>query len=361
MSDNLTAGNPRAHRVRLYYTENSTIYEGMPVCYEFDATTNWFGGSVSDGAVTATTTTAEGSHNEGKYIRVEDPDADNVHAFAGVVTKGGWCGQTGPLALDVYVPNGAIVPVRADQACVVGQTILCVNSAEQHLTAPHGDTSRPVAVAMETDDTDVTTGLVLAELNPDRFIYQRGDGNALLVDDIDTDWQRVNTLQIESAGSQWLEAFGLSMDFLAAGTNTGIVINADLNMYQTACAGYSTAIQGSVYFQSGFVATTGGCRGLSAKLKDEATVNLTGMTNSVLFLEHFIRAASTGPDSSSMIGLNATAGTNAPDFFINSQNPSALVYSESAATAGTKCGAIKCYCAGATTATFYIRTYTSAV
>jgi len=184
--DNLTAGNPRAHRIRLYYTESSTIYEGMPVCYEFDATTNWFGGSVSNGEVTASTTTSEGSHNEGKYIRVEDVDADNIHAFAGIVTKGGWCGKTGPRALDVYVPNGAIVPVRCDQNCTVGKTILAIHTGETHLTAPFEASGRPVAVAWETVDTATTTGLCLAKLDPNMFIYQKGDAAALEVDDEDT-------------------------------------------------------------------------------------------------------------------------------------------------------------------------------
>lgn len=199
MSFNLTAGNPRAHRVRLYYTESSTIYEGMPVCYEFDATTNWFGGSVSKGAVTATTTTAEGSQNEGKYIRVEDPDADNIHAFAGVVAKGGWCGTTGPKSIDVYVPNGAIVPVRTDQNCTVGRTILAVHTAEQHLTCPLESAARPVAVAWETVDCATTTGLTLARLDPNIFINQKGDASALLVDDEDTGTTFVNQIKIESA------------------------------------------------------------------------------------------------------------------------------------------------------------------
>ncbi|KKK79843.1 hypothetical protein LCGC14_2829430, partial [marine sediment metagenome] len=105
MADNLTAGNPRAHAVRVYYFGTSTIYEGMPVCYD-NSTTNWFGGSVSNGEVTASTTTAEGSQNEGKYIRVENPNADNVSMFAGVVKKGGWVGKIGPRVLDIYIPNG---------------------------------------------------------------------------------------------------------------------------------------------------------------------------------------------------------------------------------------------------------------
>lgn len=187
--DNLTAGNPTAHRVRVYYEGGSTIAEGMPLCYDFDTTDNWFGGSVADtGEVTATGTTAEGSHNEGKYIRVVDPALANLDWFAGVVAKGGWNGRTGPRVLDIYVPNGAIVPVKTVLAAtVVGRTILSINSGTltfgnpttdvpDFATTSSADTAgtidaRPVAVAMETISA---AGLVLAKLCPDLFVHQGG-------------------------------------------------------------------------------------------------------------------------------------------------------------------------------------------
>ncbi len=200
--DNLTASNPKAHAIRVYYTESSTIYEGMPVCYEFDATTNWFGGSVSNGEVSATTTTAEGSQNEGKYIRVEDPDADNIQAFAGVVKNGGWVGTSGPKAIDIYVPNGAIVPVRTDLSCTVGRTILSVESASQELTVPlAATTARPVAIAEETVDRSSTSGITLARLDPNLFLYQFGDGTSLLCDDDATAAETINTININFAGT----------------------------------------------------------------------------------------------------------------------------------------------------------------
>lgn len=207
MAFNLTAGNPRAHRIRVFFNETSTtIYEGMPVCYAFDTTTNWFGGSVSNGEVTATTTTAEGSQNEGKYIYVELPDADNIQSFAGVVAKGSWCGTTTSSGagkpIDIYVPNGAIVPVRADLACTVGRTILSVESASVDLTVPlAASTARPVAIAAETVDRSTTSGLVLATLDPNRFIYQYGDANSLLCDDDATAAETVNSINLYFAGT----------------------------------------------------------------------------------------------------------------------------------------------------------------
>lgn len=264
--DNLTAGNPVAHRVRVYYTGSDTLIEGEPLCYSFKTTRNWFGGSVSDaGVVTASEYVAEGSHNASKYMCVESPfrasitsmdsvagsnvitgdgtdfanfhvgmavsiasasDAnadgnyvitavgalgvtitldmtaaeaaavttqadvtvqiDNISAPAGVVAKGGWCGKAGPRVIDVYVPNGAVVPVRCDQNCVLGRTILAIHTNEQHLTAPHQTYALPIAVAWETVDRGTTAGLVLAKLDTRLFIYQTGDVGTLLVDDKDT-------------------------------------------------------------------------------------------------------------------------------------------------------------------------------
>ena len=174
-----------AQRKRVYYTETtSTIYEGMPVCYEFDATTNVLGYDKGNSAVGSTT--AEGNQNEGKYLRVEDPDADNIHAFAGVVAGTSEAGKLGGRWIDIFIANGAVVPVRTDQNCTVGRTILAVHTGEQHLTGPYETAGRTVAVAWETLDNSSAAAIVLAKLDPNMFLCQKGDGSALLVDDQDT-------------------------------------------------------------------------------------------------------------------------------------------------------------------------------
>lgn len=278
--DNLTGGNPLAHRVRVYYDGSSKIAEGMPICYNYLTTDNWWGGSVNDrGEVTANETTAEGSHNKGKYIYVCNPicvnsiegtpaanvitavadefdnlqvgmfvsiasaaeaardgnykitavdvandtitldmttpfagvtndvtvKIDNIHAFAGVVAKGGWCGRAGPKVLDIYVPNGAIVPVKTVLAATVaGRTILSIVSATQTFGNPttdvpdYGSTagtldSRPVAIAAESVSS---AGLVLAKLDDRLFIYQGGQVDQELqvgyVGAVDTAVNRMN-------------------------------------------------------------------------------------------------------------------------------------------------------------------------
>ena len=205
MAFNLTAGNPRAHRIRVYYFGTSTVYEGMPVCYD-NSTTNWFGGSVSRaqgtaGEITAASTTAEGSQNEGKYIRVENVNADNISLFAGVVAKGKNVGKAGPAAVDIFVPNGAVVPVRTDSNCLIDQTILAITTASQELGVPLATDSRPVAIARETVDRG-TAGLVLAELNPGKFLHQDMGGTALSVDDADTTTSTlINSSNISFLGS----------------------------------------------------------------------------------------------------------------------------------------------------------------
>ena len=260
----ITHYNPNAQRKAVEYTGSEVIYEGMPLCYSFKSTLNWHGYSDSAGAVGDTT--AEGSLNEGKFIRVEKPlrisldsdtpadgsktitgtttdfntlqvgmfvtmtgtaitngtyritaisrstesgvthstitldmpdgsgtDADvttaldNIHAFAGVVAAGGWVGKTGPQIIEIYIPNGAVVPVRAGLDCVTGRTVLAIHTNEDELTTPHRRYAKPVAVAWETYTHSATTpGLVLAKLDPDMFIRQVGDTGSLVIDNEDT-------------------------------------------------------------------------------------------------------------------------------------------------------------------------------
>lgn len=164
MAFNLTAGNPLGHRIRVYYEGSDSIYEGMALCYNHDTTTNWFGGSVdSVGVVTASSTTAEGSQNEGKYIRVEKPSTSNKRFPAGVVAKGSWCGTTGPKVVDVYVPNGAIVPVYTDKSVTINDKAYLEPAA---YTVPNVNTADGVCIGifMETVDRSSTAGLALCKI-----------------------------------------------------------------------------------------------------------------------------------------------------------------------------------------------------
>jgi hypothetical protein len=210
--------DPKSKRISVYFAGETTIYEGMPVCYD-NSTTNWMGvdGSGIDFTTTASsiteqTTTDDGYQNEGKFIRVELPNADNCGMFAGVVAGADHAGETGPKALDIYVPNGAVVPVRTDQNCLLDQTVLAIQSGEEELGVPISTDGRPVAIARETIDRG-TAGLVLAELCPERFLYQDMGGTALSIDDASTGTDcvvnRINVDFLQATGNctaLWVQA-----------------------------------------------------------------------------------------------------------------------------------------------------------
>lgn len=148
-------------RVRWYNRESSAevIREGQPVCYMFDTTNNVLGydkGAGGDGEEQTTPdTTAEGNQNEGKFMIVEKPYTDNLLWFAGVVASGGWVGKSVAATsyewIEIFTPNGAIVPVRASVPCTVGRTILALETDSLELTQPlSANQGRPVAIAEET-------------------------------------------------------------------------------------------------------------------------------------------------------------------------------------------------------------------
>lgn len=156
--------DPIAEKKRVRYEGSDTIYEGMAVCYNSDTTTNWLDWS----GTAESSTTAEGSQNEGKYRYVEAPSSDNLRAFAGVVCAGSWVGSSGPAYVDIYVPNGAVVPVRSSINNVESETVLCVQAGDyefQTNTYANGSESIPVALAMEDIDRSSTEGLCLAQLH----------------------------------------------------------------------------------------------------------------------------------------------------------------------------------------------------
>ncbi len=104
---------------RVYYTGTNTIYEGMSLNYDHDATLNILGINKADN--TKGTTTAEGYQNEGKWKRVEEPSIANSQFHAGCVVGTSEAGKTGPLWLDIYTPTGAIVAVRTDKSVNINE------------------------------------------------------------------------------------------------------------------------------------------------------------------------------------------------------------------------------------------------
>ena len=259
MSFNLTGGNPLAHRIRVYFEGTDTILEGMPLCYNYDTTDNWFGGSMTLGAVTETSTTAEGSQNEGKYIRCELPANGNLIHFAGVVAKGSpGIGAAGPCAIDVYVPNGAIVPVLCDVDTTTGRTVLSIAEGQEELGCSNGTaTSRPVGIAMETETAlDGTADITLCKLDPNLFLYASMDGTAL---DLGLGYTLTDQYVTSAITTQFLP---FQVRSALTGTGAGGMIGAK---YTTECAG--TACVGDVYgLWSQAAVTSGGAVSSAGKL-----------------------------------------------------------------------------------------------
>lgn len=155
---------PSLRKTRVYYETASTIYEGMPVCYNYDTTTNILGWD-NDATQALGSTTDEGYQNEGKFLRVETPATANLNWFAGVVAAGGYVGKTGPKWVDIYEPNGAIVPVRTNASCTVGATVLGIGNGLQYMAVvTTGSSPVPVAIVEETVDRSSTNGIVLAKV-----------------------------------------------------------------------------------------------------------------------------------------------------------------------------------------------------
>jgi hypothetical protein len=109
---------------RVKYEGTSTIRMGMPLCYNWDTTTNilgWDKGNNVEG-----TTTADGNQNEGKWKLVENPSATNMRFFAGVIAAAKNLNQAGSQAdewVDVYVPNGSQVAVWTDVSVTAGDPV----------------------------------------------------------------------------------------------------------------------------------------------------------------------------------------------------------------------------------------------
>jgi len=154
-----------AEKKRVLYEGTSVIREGMPVCYNYDSTTNIDGYDNTDGEGT---TTDEGHQNEGKYNRVEDPTADNQEFFAGFVAGSDLAGVTGDghQWLDIYVPNGAVVPVWTDKSIAAKDRLYLEHGEVTLVNATQTGMGVCVAEAVETVDRSSTAGIVLARIHP---------------------------------------------------------------------------------------------------------------------------------------------------------------------------------------------------
>lgn len=113
----------------------------------------------TQGTITLDMTDATGSTADVRVV------LDNSLWFAGAVAKGSpGIGVVGPSLVDIYVPNGAMIPVRTDKDCTIGDSLGLGSSVFEAATGD--DDPAAVALCMETVNRSGTNGLVLAKLFP---------------------------------------------------------------------------------------------------------------------------------------------------------------------------------------------------
>lgn len=148
-------------RKRVSYEGTNTIYEGMLLSYNHDATANILGWDKGNSQVGSTT--AEGNQNEGKFKLVEEPSLANQNFVAGVVAGASEAGKVGPRWLDIYVPNGAIVAVRTNKSVSINDKAYL--DPGLNTVSNEGVNGGPViGVFIETVDRSSVAGLALCKL-----------------------------------------------------------------------------------------------------------------------------------------------------------------------------------------------------
>ncbi len=134
----------------VYYEGTDTLKTGYALCYNYDSGT----------AATAT---------KDRFSRVEKPTTRNLQYFAGIVAEGlPSAGKVGPSLIRIVKPSGVSCTAFTDQSCVIGSTVLYIQTASYYLTDAaytSSTASRPVAIALQTIDRSSTAGTVQVKLD----------------------------------------------------------------------------------------------------------------------------------------------------------------------------------------------------
>jgi len=328
--------NTNAQRKRVYFTGATAVYEGMPMCYD-DSTTNVLG--IDTGASNAASvTTTEGYLNEGRFLRVEIPAADNVDRFAGVVAHGPKVGNTGPCWLDIFIPNNAVVPVRTDVNCTKDITILAIETTQTELGVPV-DASRPVAIARETL-ASTTARLILAELCPNKFMYMTSRGTALDM----AAGVRFGKMDITTSSTSLVIGPQFKMTHTGTGASGIYATLIRATCEGTAIAGPCYANWSQVTLGTGAIVTSG-YRAAGALLKTHV-LSTAGTQLGDIYAAHFcvgLDKAVTGKTAQMYFESTTTVGEHIDYWFVTRGGSPGedIGYYVNAAAAETKLGAIK--------------------
>ncbi|GAG88419.1 unnamed protein product, partial [marine sediment metagenome] len=147
--------DPIAQRKRVVFRPSTTgdvLRVGDAVCYNWDLAADYKERTTNPVCGGATYAEGAQTYNARLFI-VEKPDSENLQNFAGIVAcLGSKAGADGDF-IEIYEPNGAVVPVMAGIYCYKGVTVLAVQDGSYSLEQPiYGAAFATVAIAMETID-----------------------------------------------------------------------------------------------------------------------------------------------------------------------------------------------------------------
>ena len=192
--------DPIAQTKRVFWrpaTASTVLKVGQPVCYSSDSVLDHKERTVDPTHLGLTEDTyAEGSQEfTARLFVVEEPLTANLKAFAGVVKSlGPKAGADGDM-IEIFVPNGAVVPCYVAASVTNEVSILGLVNG----TASFVSGGRAVGLAQETIDRSETNGMCWGKINPDMFLYQAATTSTILTGAV------INTLQhtyIATSGSQ---------------------------------------------------------------------------------------------------------------------------------------------------------------
>lgn len=214
-------------------TSATVLKVGQPVCYNSDAVVD-HKERTSDPAHIGITqhTYAQGAQDfTGRLFIVEEPLTANLHAFAGFVKSlGPKAGADGDM-IEIFIPNGAIIPVWTDLECTEDRTIIGIRNGEADASFP----GRAVGIAKESKDRSSTNGLVWAKVSDDLFMYQY-QASSLNVPDEATAYYRVNYCHVTTAHSGGSVKL---LDMKLTLTGTG-------NASRGGCAAFQTIVSAAI-------------------------------------------------------------------------------------------------------------------
>lgn len=192
--------DPIAETKAVYFRPDSStdvVRVGDLVCYNWDLETDYK--ERDETPISGGTAYAEGAQNyNGRLFVVEKPATANLPHFAGVVSRlGALAGADGDL-IEIFIPNGATVPVMIDMDTETGRTIVGVRDGAYEGSYP----GRPIGIAMEEVIANAADALCWVKLDPSKFMWGY-DGSSvqtsLLIDDECGSAFTLNQMKVESA------------------------------------------------------------------------------------------------------------------------------------------------------------------